>query len=232
MLQRGELLDDHAYRLRFPGQEDVIDAVLGSRGKTDDHRLEQCFLETEQPTVDGPVNDKPTIDGRAIDELTTHVPRPGRGTEVMAGAGESGTSRPARSTVERYEIVAELGRGGMGIVYQARQIALNRQVALKVIKSAEFAGEAELIRFQNEAEAVAQLDHPHIVPIYEVGQWAGQPFFSMKLVLGSSLDKRLARLHRRLHGLGPAGGHHRRSHSSCAPAGDLAPRPQAGQHPA
>jgi len=190
-LEQGDIPDDRAYRQRFPGQEDVIDAVLGSRGETDDPRLEQRLLETEEPTVDGPVNDKPTIDGPPNDELTTDTPGTVRGTEIMAGDGESGAPRPGRSTTDGYEIVAELGRGGMGIVYQARQIALNRLVALKVIKSAEFASEAELIRFQNEAEAVAQLDHPHIVPIYEVGQRAGQRFFSMKLIPGSSLDRRL-----------------------------------------
>ncbi len=80
----------------------------------------------------------------------------------------------------------------MGIVFIAHQVALNRRVALKMIKSGVFATEAELVRFQNEAEAVAQLDHPHIVPIYEVGHHQGRHFFSMKLISGNSLDKRLA----------------------------------------
>ncbi len=90
-----------------------------------------------------------------------------------------------------FEVLGELGRGGMGVVLKARQAALNRTVALKVVKSGAFASEAELIRFQSEAEAVAQLDHPNIVPIYEVGKCRGQHFFSMKLVNGTSLDRRL-----------------------------------------
>ena len=84
-----------------------------------------------------------------------------------------------------------LGEGGMGIVYKARQLSLNRPVALKMIKAARFASADDVRRFHNEAEAVARLDHPNIVPIFEVGQFEDQHYFSMKLIAGESLDKRL-----------------------------------------
>lgn len=121
------------------------------------------------------------------------------GAPPPAAASQATTSNPVpvrkepvqAPVVPGYDIIEELGRGAMGVVYKARQVGLNRLVALKVVRSGAHASEQQRSRFQIEAAALARLRHPHIVQIHEVGEHQGLPYFAMEFLPGGTLARQL-----------------------------------------
>jgi serine/threonine protein kinase len=123
--------------------------------------------------------------------------------QIRPPAGDAGpehTTRPADRSphasdpvpaVPGYEMLGELGRGGMGVVYKARQLALQRTVAVKMALTGTHVSAKDLARFRAEAEVIARLEHPNIVQIYDVGEVAGRPYFVLEYVAGGSLDRHL-----------------------------------------
>ncbi len=178
------------YQRLFPKLAGRIDAALRARwqcagckewreGDEDSERFcERCRVPANRtsPFVAGP------------GETTDSLPHGGRGQDALTAPGADVLPGV---TVPGYEILAELGKGGMGIVWRARHVALKRLVALKMILAGNQAKPEQLARFQTEAEAVARLQHPNIVQVYEVGAWQGNPFFSLELCGGGSLADKL-----------------------------------------
>jgi WD40 repeat protein len=143
------------------------------------HEPAPAAADPTQAHGDGPFTPSAPPNGQTL----THDPN--------RQTGDSPVDGEAVPVVTGYEILGVLGRGGMGVVYRARQVGLNRAVALKMILGGAHAGPVERLRFLTEAEVIAGLVHPHIVPVYEFGTRGGQPFYSMEYLGGGSLADRI-----------------------------------------
>lgn len=127
-----------------------------------------------------------------IDGFRSSVPAETQNALRPLRLGEDFATQLLLDRLGDYELIREIGHGGMGVVYQARQCSLDRQVAVKMIRGDRISSDLERQRFLAEAQATARLDHPGIVPVYEVGEHNGSPFFSMQLISGITLADRLA----------------------------------------
>src|SRR5260370_7787579 len=123
---------------------------------------------------------------------TELLPRPDPNATTQP-VGPACASLSERCAIPGYELLGEIGRGGMGVVYKARQSGFNRVVALKMILAGEHAGPDDLARFKAEAEAIARLHHPNIVQVYGIGEHQGPPFFSLEFCGGRPLAPKLPR---------------------------------------
>ncbi|NLF09603.1 MAG: serine/threonine protein kinase, partial [Pirellulaceae bacterium] len=149
----------------------------------------------ESPDRDALLRDHPELASalECLDALEALAPSPGECPEPSGPADEYADGRaPLPRDFGPYELVREVGRGGMGVVYEARQKGLDRSVAVKMILAGNLASPEIVRRFQAEAKAAARLRHPNIVHIHDVGRVDGQDFFVMEYIEGQSLEKLIA----------------------------------------
>jgi hypothetical protein len=188
--QRGDRVRVEVYLEQNPELANDVEDVL-------DLILEEFALRTdggESPTWGEYLERFPGLASRLEDQFDINEALSRilstRGTDA-SGRSPVESVAPRRVELAGYEVLGELGRGGMGVVYKARQVALDRLVALKLVLAGGHAEAVDLARFKTEAEAIARLQHPYIVQIHEIGEHHGLPYFVLEYCSGGSLADQL-----------------------------------------
>ncbi|WP_145272702.1 protein kinase domain-containing protein [Tautonia plasticadhaerens] len=162
------------------------------------------FRRGERPSLKEYIDRHPDLAGEIL-ELFPALARLGQAEEQLRREESDDAPRPALHRLGDYRIVREIGRGGMGVVFEAEQVSLGRRVALKILPHHALHDRTSAERFRREARSAARLHHTNIVPVFEVGQDGDINFYAMQLIRGQGLDAVIAEL-RRLRALPPSGG--------------------------
>ena len=174
------------------GEDEGRDLAVGTASFSTERPLDQTDADDFVLQADPPVDAAASAIGRDAGG-TLVAPLAGDPTVTVKSDGRTPPApreRPIPS-IDGYEILDELGRGGMGVVYRARQVLLNRSCVLKMILAGAHADSDAIVRFLAEAEAIARMQHPNVVQIRHIGEADGLPFFELEYVEGGSLDRRL-----------------------------------------